>query len=246
MDGDVDTHLSERLKMALQDSAHRLLIVEDDSRLGRRLSDGLREAGYTVDLVRSLAEAQVALGDAPPSLLILDLGLPDGDGQEWLHALRRERATFPVIITTARDGLKDRIKGLEDGADDYLVKPYAFEELLARIRIQLRHSEGAQLKRSVGALNLDLQTRTATVNGVLLDLTPREFDLLAFLTLLRGDVATRDMIQKRVWNVASRMTSMDNVIDVHLSRLRKKLEGCPGAPVLKVIRGVGVALKENA
>jgi DNA-binding response OmpR family regulator len=151
---------------------------------------------------------------------------------------------LPVIITTARSSISDRVGGLESGADDYLVKPYAFEELLARIRIQLRHLERVQLQRTVGDLKVDLPSRTATRGEQVLDLTPREFDLLAYLASLRGEVATRDMIQREVWNVHSAMASMENVLDVHVSRLRQKLQADGGAPLLHTIRGVGLVLKE--
>jgi DNA-binding response OmpR family regulator len=137
------------------------------------------------------------------------------------------------------------VNGLESGADDYLVKPYAFEELLARIRIQLRHLERVQLQRTVGDLRIDLPSRTATRGEELLDLTPREFDLLAYLASLRGEVATREMIQREVWNIRSAMTSMENVLDVHVSRLRQKLQADGGAPLLHTVRGVGLVLKET-
>jgi two-component system copper resistance phosphate regulon response regulator CusR len=222
-----------------------ILVVEDDSNLAASLSKGLREAGYACRIAGSIMEATSIMEDQPPLLVLLDMGLPDGDGTELLHAIRKTNPDLPVIITTARSEVADRVAGLEAGADDYLVKPYAFQELLARIRTQLRHSDRVLLQRTVGDLAIDLPSRTATRAGQVLDLTPREFDLLAYLASLRGEVATRHMIQQHVWNVRSSMASMDNVLDVHVSRLRQKLDAAGTAPLLHTIRGVGLVLKEQ-
>ncbi|MDF7806742.1 response regulator transcription factor [Pontiellaceae bacterium B12219] len=222
-----------------------LLIVEDDASLAARLAQGLREAGYACRLAESIRDAETILQEELPALVLLDMGLPDGDGGDLLATIRTRYAELPIIITTARSSISDRVGGLESGADDYLVKPYAFEELLARIRIQLRHLERVQLQRTVGDLKIDLPSRTATRGKQVLDLTPREFDLLAYLASLRGEVATRDMIQREVWNVRSAMASMENVLDVHVSRLRQKLQADGAAPLLHTIRGVGLVLKES-
>lgn len=222
-----------------------ILIVEDDAHLAESLSKGLREAGYGCRVAGSIEAAQVLFAAEQPSLVLLDMGLPDGDGSELLKTIRQDHAALPVIITTARSGIADRVGGLEGGADDYMIKPYAFEELLARIRIQLRHSERVQLQRTVGDLKIDLPSRTASRAGQVLDLTPREFDLLAYLASLQGEVATRQMIQQEVWNVRSAMASMDNVIDVHVSRLRQKLDAGGCGPLLHTVRGVGLRLKEQ-
>ncbi|MEZ5278192.1 MAG: response regulator transcription factor [Opitutaceae bacterium] len=221
-------------------------MVEDDASIAKHLTEGLREAGFSVSRVSSGAEARMYWKDSSPSLIILDLGLPDVSGMDLLQELRKDYPDLPVIITTARDQIADRVRGLEKGADDYLVKPYSFEELLARIRTQLRRSGRALLNRAVGDLELNLQNRSATSNGKALDLTPREFDLLALLVSVNGNVVTREMIQRDVFNVKSRMTSMDNVIDVHLSRLRKKLDECGSSFVIQTIRGVGIALRREA
>ena len=222
-----------------------ILVIEDDSSLAKSLAQGLRESGYECCLAASVQAAQSAFSAEPPALVLLDMGLPDGDGFDVLKTVRQHDADLPVIITTARSGISDRVDGLEGGADDYLVKPYAFEELLARIRIQLRHSERGQLQRAVGDLKIDLPSRTATRAGQVLDLTPREFDLLAYLSSLQGEVATRQMIQREVWNVYSAMASMDNVIDVHVSRLRQKLDVAGSPPLLHTVRGVGLVLREK-
>ena len=223
-----------------------ILIVEDDSNLADSLSKGLQEEGYSCRVAATLREASLVLEDVRPSLVLLDMGLPDGDGTDLLQTIRRTDSELPVIITTARSEVADRVGGLEGGADDYLVKPYAFEELLARIRIQLRHSGRMQLGWTVGNLSIDLPSRSASRGGHVLDLTPREFDLLAYLASLRGEVATRQMIQEQVWNVRSAMASMENVLDVHVSRLRQKLELPGHVPLLHTVRGVGLVLKEKA
>lgn len=222
-----------------------ILLVEDDANLASSLFQGLEEAGFTCRIAKTLHKAEALLRERLPILVLLDMGLPDGDGTGLLKTIRRHHAELPVIITTARSGIADRVDGLEGGADDYLVKPFAFEELLARIRIQLRHSERMQLQQAVGDLKIDLPSRTASRAGHVLDLTPREFDLLAFLASLHGDVATRQMIQQEVWNVQSAMASMENVLDVHVSRLRKKLDIAGSAPLLHTVRGVGLVLKEG-
>ena len=222
-----------------------ILIVEDDANLADRLAQGLEEADYACDIAGTLEEANAILQGNTPALVLLDMGLPDGDGADFLKIIRSEHAELPVIITTARSSISDRVSGLESGADDYLVKPYAFEELLARIRIQLRHFERAQLQWVLGDLKIDLPSRTASRSGELIDLTPREFDLLAYLASLRGEVATRQMIQQEVWNVRSAMASMENVLDVHVSRLRQKLDVQGNAPLLHTVRGVGLVLKEK-
>jgi len=227
-----------------RDEGTLILLVEDDKTLSESLRRGLVESGFSCRCAATFGEAEAALREALPALVLLDMGLPDGDGAELLRHIRRRDAKLPVIITTARSGISDRVGGLENGADDYLVKPFAFEELLARIRVQLRHSERAQLQWTVGDLKIDLPTRTASRGGTPLDLTPREFDLLAYLASLRGETATRQMLQLEVWHVRSAMASMDNVIDVHVSRLRHKLDLSGGAPLLHTVRGVGLVLKE--
>lgn len=222
-----------------------IVLVEDDKNLAASLLKGLHEAGYSCKSAGTVKDAKILLSEKQTLLVLLDMGLPDGDGLDLLQYIREVDAELPVIITTARSGVTDRVGGLEGGADDYLVKPYVFEELLARIRIQLRHSDRVRLQRAVGDLTIDLPSRSASRAGRVLDLTPREFDLLAYLVSLRGEVATRQMLQEKVWNVRSAMASMANVIDVHISRLRQKLEGPGETPLLHTVRGVGFVLKEN-
>lgn len=226
------------------DDENSIMIVEDDPALAEGLLLGLDEAGYTCRVARTVREAEKLYEEHPPALILLDMGLPDGDGKEFLDTVRQHSPLLPVIITTARSGISDRVEGLERGADDYLIKPFAFEELLARIRTQLRHVKRTKLQQTVGDLSIDLPSRTASRAGTVLDLTPREFDLLAYLVSLQGEVATRDMLQHEIWKVRSSMASMDNVIDVHISRLRQKMDigGLP--PLLHTVRGVGFVLRE--
>ncbi len=227
-----------------KDDGVSILVVEDDKALAEGLVLGLREAGYTCCSAETVKAAEKYFQQESLSLVLLDMGLPDGDGRDFLVKIRTEKPALPVIITTARSGIADRVDGLERGADDYLVKPYAFEELLARIRTQLRHLRRSSLQQSVGDLSIDLPSRTASRAGQVLDLTPREFDLLAYLVSLQGEVATREMLKHEIWNIHSTMTSMDNVIDVHISRLRQKMDP-PGLPsMLHTVRGVGFMLKE--
>jgi len=230
----------------MADERISILVVEDDESLAGALAMGLQEAGYACRSAATIRSAEELLAREIPSLILLDMGLPDGDGTEFIDTVRQRQSALPIIITTARSGIPDRVSGLERGADDYLVKPYAFEELLARIRTQLRHVQRSKLKHSVADLSIDLPSRTAFRAAELLDLTPREFDLLAYLISLQGEVATREMLQREIWHVRSTMTSMDNVIDVHISRLRQKLDLAGLPPLLHTVRGVGFVLKEKA
>jgi two-component system copper resistance phosphate regulon response regulator CusR len=151
-----------------------------------------------------------------------------------------------VILLTARDAVEDRVLGLESGADDYLVKPFAFAELLARIRTLLRRAGPSEpLKKSVGDLVVDLEARRVSRAGQAIDLTPREFDLLAYLLRQPGQVVTREMLGREVWREANRITPIDNVIDVHVAHLRRKVDGGRGTKLIHTVRGVGFVLREE-
>lgn len=222
-----------------------ILLVEDDTHLGGSILLGLREAGFQTRLVNTAAAAREAVRTENWRVIVLDLGLPDGDGLELLREWRGQAIRIPLIITTARGELEDRLRGLESGADDYLVKPYAFSELMARIRVQVRHAEQAETQDyRMADLHLNLRSRVATRGESHMELTPREFDLLAYLLENRGQVVTRDMLARHVWHVQSRMTSLDNVIDVHMSRLREKLDRGHEARLLHTVRGVGFVVRE--
>lgn len=224
-----------------------LLLVEDDQTLGASLVQGFREQQFAVELAGTLAAARARLARGGVDLVLLDLGLPDGDGLELLGELTQLPEPPAVLITTARGELDERLRGLEGGAEDYLVKPYAFAELLARVRVLLRRTQPrAESTLRVGDLELDTLARRATRGGAPLDLTPREFDLLAHLALARGGVVTREMLARSVWQQRSWTASMDNVIDVHISRLREKVDKAATVKLLHTVRGVGFVLKEGA
>jgi DNA-binding response OmpR family regulator len=223
-----------------------LLVVEDDPHVAESLVRGLGEAGFAVAVAGRLAAADAQLAIGTPALVVLDLNLPDGDGLAWLRRIRGEGHRMPVIILTARDRLPDRVKGLEEGADDYLTKPFAFAELLARIRARLRtvsqQTDGDFLR--VGDLEIDRLHRQVRRAGRGVELTAREFDLLALLAQWRGQPVSRDLLAREVWKVNRRLTPLDNVIDVHLSRLREKIDRDHPVKLIRTVRGVGFSLAE--
>jgi len=222
----------------------RILLVEDDPALTGSLVTGLNEAGYEVDHASRLGEIDSVTVD--PDLVLLDLGLPDGDGMTTLDALQQRNPTRPVVILTARDGVTDRVAGLDHGAADYILKPFAMPELLARIRTHLRRSESSEPTAfTMGPLHLNLLTRGVTCGEEALDLPPREFDLLTCLIRSAGRPVSREQIARDVWQSPKRMTSLDNLIDVHISRLRDRLGALEGAPALRTLRGVGYQLEER-
>ncbi len=225
-----------------------ILVVEDDPRVSSSLARGLGEAGYGVSVAATLREAQAQVESSSLALVILDLGLPDGDGVQVLRRLRRDGLRVPVIILTARDSVVARVAGLDEGADDYLAKPFSFPELLARVRARLRtarqESESAVLQ--VGDLEIDRLARRVRREGCVIELTAREFDLLAYLAANAGFPVSRDMLTREVWHVASRATSMDKIIDVHMSHLRDKLEGGAGRRLIHTLRGIGFLFSETA
>jgi DNA-binding response OmpR family regulator len=219
----------------------KILIVEDHQRMGQFLLDRLAENAYIATLVGSCAAALDALAENTYDLVILDLSLPDGDGMSVLRRWRGSGFNEPVLILSARDSLVDRVTGLDIGADDYLAKPFSFEELLARVRALLRRQSAvkqAVLER--GAIRLDLIGHMASVNGVPIDLTNREFALLEIFMQNAGRVLTRTLIAEKIW--PSPYDVDTNLLDVYMSRLRTKLEVVPGRPVFKTVRGVGYQL----
>ena len=224
-----------------------LLVVEDDPRVSASLVRGLSEAGFSVATAERLSAADGRLAMGTPALVVLDLNLPDGDGRTWLRRVRREGHRMPVIILTARDTLPERVAGLEEGADDYMVKPFAFSELLARIRARLRTAT-AQIEDEgirIGDLEIDRLRRQVRRAGRSVELTAREFDVLALLARWRGQPVSRDLLAREVWRIDRRLTPLDNVIDVHLSRLREKIDGEREVKLIQTIRGVGFRLAEE-
>jgi DNA-binding response OmpR family regulator len=219
----------------------KVLVVEDQQRLGQFLERGLREATYTVRWVRTCKDALDALAESAYDVIVLDLGLPDGDGIDMLRQWRESGFNEPVLILSARDSLEDRIKGLNIGADDYLPKPFSFEELLARVRsLVRRQSTSKQMVLEHRGIRVDLVSHTVEVNGRPLDLTSREYALLQIFMQNAGRILTRTLISEKIWE--SHYDVDTNLLDVYMSRLRGKLETAPGKPLFKTIRGVGYQL----
>ena len=205
----------------------RLLLVEDESRLSGWLARGLREEGLAVDVAASLSAARSLADRARHDLAILDVMLPDGSGLDLLRSWRTAGRALPVLLLTAKDLVEDKVEGLHAGADDYLTKPFAFAELLARVQALLRrHAAPPRQVLTLDDLRLDRDGRTATRDGRALDLSPKEFALLEYLMLHPGKVLSRARIAEHVWDAAYEARS--NTIDVIIARLRRKLEerGC--------------------
>ncbi len=225
----------------------RILVIEDEQKVARALKEGLTHEGYQVDLAFSGEEGFYLLSTAQYDLLLLDLMLPGRDGLEILKSVRKQGMTFPVLVLTARDTVEDRVKGLDSGADDYLVKPFAFAELLARIRVLLRRGRSEQnLRLLLADLEMDLVTRKVKRGGTEIPLTAREFDLLELLLRHQGQIVSREMIAKEVWQEVDRATPIDNLIDVHIARLRRKIDDPFARKLIHTIRGVGFVLSEEA
>lgn len=221
----------------------RILIVEDEKKAAGYLRRGLSEAGFDVDIAARGDEGLDRAREEVYDLLILDVMLPGRDGWSILAELRGLGKETPVLFLTARDAIDDRVRGLELGADDYLIKPFAFAELLARVRTLLRRavSKPADSLRAAD-LELDLVRQRATRAGRRLELTPREFSLLTLLLRHRGDVLTRDQIAREVWEVA--LDGATNVVDVHVRRLRAKVDDPFPEKLIHTVRGVGYVLDE--
>jgi two-component system copper resistance phosphate regulon response regulator CusR/two-component system response regulator QseB len=219
----------------------KALVVEDQERLGRFVQQGLTECRYTVTWVRTCAEASDALVETNYDVIVLDLGLPDGDGLDLLHSWRKNGFKEPVLILSARDGVQDRVKGLDLGADDYLPKPFSLEELLARVRsLVRRQSTVKQVVLKHAGIQLDLLSHTVKVNDQPVDLTSREYALLEVFMQNQGRILPRTLISEKIWS--SHYDVDTNLLDVYMSRLRAKIEGVLGKPVFKTVRGVGYQL----
>jgi len=221
----------------------RILIVEDDGHLAQTLARGLEEARYAVSHCATLTEARRRLREESIDLLLLDLGLKDGDGMDLLQTLRTEGRGLPILIITARDAISDRVEGFEAGADDYLVKPFAFAELLARIRARLsRPPARGETRIDVEDLSIDLLRHEVRRAGRGVDLTPHEYAVLLYLAQRAGKIVSREMLATDVWKVRSRATPLDNVIDVHMSHLREKIDRGSDRPLIATVRGMGFRL----
>jgi two-component system copper resistance phosphate regulon response regulator CusR len=225
----------------------KILIIEDEAKTAAYLHKGLSEQGFVVDTTSSGDEGleMASAGQSKYELIILDVMLPGRDGWSVMRELREKGVHTPVLFLTARDTVQDRVKGLELGADDYLVKPFAFSELLARIRSILRRSPSRQLGTlKLADLELDLTAHKVTRQGKRLDLTPKEFALLSLLLRRCGEVLSRTLIAEQVWDM--NFNSDSNVVDVHVRRLRMKMDDPYERKLIHTVRGVGYVLEERA
>jgi DNA-binding response OmpR family regulator len=225
----------------------RILIVEDEEKMAKALRKGLEANDYLVSTAQTGEEGFFLATTEDFDLIVLDLMLPSRDGMEVLAALRKKNSSIAVLILTSKDTVKDRVRGLDAGADDYLVKPFAFSELLARIRaIQRRGKPDENSKLRLADLEMDTAAHIATRGGEPLMLTAREFELLEYLLRQQSRVVSREMLARDVWQETARYTPLDNVIDVHVANLRKKVDEPFKKKLLHTVRGVGFVLREEA
>jgi len=225
----------------------RILIVEDERKVAETLRSRLESDGHEVVSAATGPEGLELSRSRGLDLIVLDRMLPGGDGLDILADVRKRDRSLPVLVLTARDGIQDRVGGLDAGADDYVVKPFALVELLARVRALLRRGRSEPSSRlSFADLEMDLLERRATRAGRTLNLTAREFDLLAFLLKHQGQAVARRTIAREVWKETARADSLDNVIDVHVGRLRKKVDDPFPIRLLRTVRGLGFVLDTSS
>jgi two-component system copper resistance phosphate regulon response regulator CusR len=227
-------------------AAVRILVIEDEPKVGRALEEGLRAEDYEVTLASTGEEGFFLASTRPFDLIVLDILLPGRDGLEILGTLRKGGMRIPVLLLTAKDAIEDRVAGLDTGADDYLVKPFAFPELSARIRALLRRGKQDPSPLRIDTLEIDLAARAVSRDGQRIELTPREFELLEFLVRNQGRVVSREMLCREVWKEPARATPLDNVIDVHVARLRRKIDDPFQRKLVHTVRGVGFTVREDA
>jgi len=224
----------------------RILVVEDEAKVARALKEGLESEHYQVAIARTGQDGFFLASAETFDLVVLDLMLPGRPGLEVLDAFRRRGGQTPVLILTAKDAVDDRVLGLDSGADDYMVKPFAFAELLARIRALLRRGRADQILRlKAGDLDMDLVTRTVKRGRHVLDLTAREFDVLEYLLRHQNQLVSREMLARDVWKESARATPIDNVVDVHIARLRKKVDRDFPTKLIHTVRGVGFTVRQG-
>lgn len=223
----------------------RLLVVEDDRKIANFMVKGLTASGFAVDHAATGEEGLNLALSEPYDAAVIDIMLPKGDGLAIVEALRKHRIKTPVIIVSARDSVEDRVRGLQKGSDDYLTKPFAFTELLARIQALIRRASGARepTRFVVADLALDLVSRQVTRAGASIDLQPREFSLLEYLMRNAGRPVSRTMIMEHVWDY--HFDPQTNVVDARVSRLRNKVDRGFEKRLIHTIRGVGYVLKES-
>lgn len=221
-----------------------LLIIEDEKKTAAYLRRGLQENGFSVDVAADGVDGLHQALEGAHDLIVLDVMLPHLDGWSVLQEFRAAERTTPVLLLTARDGINDRVKGLEGGADDYLVKPFAFSELLARIRVVLRRAQPqSEPVLTVADLVLDVLTRRATRQDARIDLTAREFALLWLLMRHAGEVLSRTLIAEKVWDM--NFDGDSNVVEVAIRRLRRKVDAPFASPLIHTVRGMGYVLEQR-
>ena len=221
----------------------RILVIEDEIKIAQFIKRGLKEEGYAVDIASDGEEGDFFLSSNDYDLIILDLMLPKIDGLTLCRKLRKEGKQTPIIMLTAKDTVKDKVRGLDSGADDYLSKPFAFEELLARIRVLLRKKDSkivTQLK--INDLSMDLLTQKVTRADREIELTVKEYALLEYLMRNAGNIVTRTMISEHVWDI--NFDTMTNVIDVYINYLRNKIDSGFENKMIHTVRGKGYLLKK--
>lgn len=219
----------------------RILLVEDNERLAELVGQGLKAGGFAVDTFQTLADADAVLDSMVYQAAVLDLGLPDGDGLELVKHIRQRGDGLPILILTARDGVEDRVKGLNAGADDYVLKPFAMEELLARIRALMRRPGQALSARLIcGSLTLDTNSREVLVNGKFMPMPPRETDMLEQLLRRVGRVVRKRALEEGLYSFDDDISS--NTVEVVMSRLRKRLTQSGADVIIHTLRGVGYML----
>jgi two-component system, OmpR family, copper resistance phosphate regulon response regulator CusR len=226
----------------------RILVVEDEKKLASALKRGLEANDYCVSVVHTGVEGFVQAYQQPFALLILDVMLPAPDGLEILRSFRHHDLKTPVLLLTAKDSVDDRVFGLDSGADDYLTKPFAFPELLARIRALLRRGDGSSdlpAKMRLADLEINICDRSVVRRGKKLTLTLREFELLKYLFQYQGRIVSREMLARDVWKETGRHTPLDNVINVHMAHLRDKVDDRFDQKLVHTVRGVGFILREE-
>ena len=222
------------------------MVVEDERKLARALKEGLEADDYTVSVAHTGEEGFFLLYKEPFDLAILDVMLPGRDGFEILATIRQQGLRLPVLLLTAKDRVEDRVHGLDEGADDYLIKPFAFPELLARVRALLRR--GAMepaAKTRIADLEIDIANRLVIRAGEKIELTAKEYELLEYLFRNQGRVVSREMIARDIWKEVARQTPLDNVIDVHMAHLRRKVDDQFKSKLVHTVRGLGFVLREE-
>jgi len=224
----------------------QILVVEDERKLASALKEGLEADDYSVLIAQTGEEGFYLLCKQPFDLAILDVMLPGRDGFEILSTLRAQGLRIPILLLTAKDQIEDRVQGLDRGADDYLVKPFAFPELLARVRALLRRGNSdAAAKTKIADLEIDVNNRLVTRAGQKIELTAREYELLEYLFRHQGRVVSREMIARDIWKEVARQTPLDNVIDVHIAHLRRKIDDQFKSKLVHTVRGLGFVLREE-